>query len=53
MVSRGEEPPKEEEENILKSQSRSSITWDIDWNEKKDEENDKSKIIYFKFDLFC
>jgi hypothetical protein len=48
MVSRGEEPPKEEEENIFKSQSRSSIAWDIDWNEKKDEDNDKSKLFYLK-----
>jgi len=53
MVSRGEEPPKEEDENIVKSQSRSSIAWDIDWNEKKDEDNDKGKHILFYIRLFA
>jgi hypothetical protein len=53
MVSRGEEPPKEEDENIVKSQSRSSIAWDIDWNEKKDEDNDKGKHILLYICLFA
>lgn len=60
MVSRGEEPPKaDEEEKIFKSQSRSSIAWAIDWNEKKEEDRDKSTtyliLIYFSLNrkFYC